>query len=125
MMREKVWPVAWLMLAAIIIGASIGLSARANATPAENDDTYLSTLSDLGVDYANTDAMVEAGHTICNLFGEGLTALSVINAVADAGWPATDAAYMTGAAVGSYCNEYGYLFDRPATSATYQLGAQI
>lgn len=31
MIREKFWPVAWLMLAAVIIGASIGLSARANA----------------------------------------------------------------------------------------------
>lgn len=33
-MREKVIPVIWLLLAAVIIGASIGFSARASALPA-------------------------------------------------------------------------------------------
>ena len=33
MMREKVIPVLWLMLASLIIGASIGFAARADATP--------------------------------------------------------------------------------------------
>ena len=35
MMREKVIPVLWLMLASIIIGASVGFAARADATPTD------------------------------------------------------------------------------------------
>ena len=32
-MKEKIGPILWLMVAALIIGASIGFSARANAAP--------------------------------------------------------------------------------------------
>lgn len=32
-MREKVWPYAWLGIAAVIVGGSIGLSAPADAAP--------------------------------------------------------------------------------------------
>ena len=34
-MRDKLIPVAWLMLASIIIGASVGFAARADATPTD------------------------------------------------------------------------------------------
>jgi len=36
MKRENIIPVLWLMLAAIIIGASIGFAGRADATPIDD-----------------------------------------------------------------------------------------
>jgi len=35
MIKEKIVPVLWLMLAALLIGSSIGFAARANASPEE------------------------------------------------------------------------------------------
>ena len=34
-MREKLIPVLWLMVASLIIGASVGFAARADATPTD------------------------------------------------------------------------------------------
>jgi hypothetical protein len=33
MIRERIVPVLWLLLAAVLIGVSVGLAARANAEP--------------------------------------------------------------------------------------------
>lgn len=107
--REKVIPIAWLMTAAVIIGASIGFSARADATPL--DDAYIETLDYFAVPYASEQQAITDGHEVCDLFDTGLNALGVINRMATAGRTQANAAHMTGAAVGAYCAEYGYLFD--------------
>ena len=44
MIRTKIVPVLWLLTAAVIIGASIGLAARANADPV---DDYTAANADL------------------------------------------------------------------------------
>jgi hypothetical protein len=38
MIREKIVPVLWLLLAAVMVGASIGLAVRASAQPYDPTD---------------------------------------------------------------------------------------
>lgn len=108
MIREKLVPVIWLMLAAIIIGASIGFSARANAQPGD-DLAYITTLDYFDVAYTTPAAVIELGHAVCTGLGRGLTPIGVITIAPDSGWNQTDAAHLVGAAIGAYCDEFSYL----------------
>lgn len=107
MIREKIGPIVTLMLAALIIGASIGLSARANAAPI--DDLYVETLDHFAVPYRDEHAAIELGHAICDSLDQGLTIAAVLDTAGSAGWNYVDAGHVTGAAIGAYCPEYGYL----------------
>ncbi|MGB0971437.1 MAG: DUF732 domain-containing protein [Mycobacterium sp.] len=87
-MRERIIPVLWLMTAAIIIGASVGLAARAEAAPVEQYST----------DNANA---------ICKALAER-PYLSTVRAVLDAivldtGWSDYDAGVVLGGAVREHC----------------------
>lgn len=97
-MRDKVIPVAWLMLASLIIGGSVGFAARANA------DGYLSDVEKAYV-YAYHDA-------VCLTLDEyptGAGVMGVVSAIMDDGFYADDAVDVINAAVGNYCDRHWQL----------------
>ena len=87
MMREKVIPVLWLMLASLIIGASIGFAARADATPTD-----------------------EAALAICEQYDDwGATRGTTVRMASQmftAGASTDEAAALFALAVTAYCPEY-------------------
>lgn len=87
MMREKIIPVAWLMLASVIIGCSVGFAARADASPID-----------------------EAALAICQQYDAvGATRGATVRMASqmfDAGLNSDQAAYLFMTAVTEYCPEY-------------------
>lgn len=91
MLREKVVPVAWLLSAAVLVGGSVGLAARANATPA--------------LDYAVTHAQ-----KVCRTLDK-YPSFAGIEGIADAivketGFGYYDAGMVIGLSVNNVCPEY-------------------
>ncbi len=86
-MRDKVIPVAWLMLAAVLIGGSIGFAARADATPID-----------------------EAALAICEQYDDwGATRGTTVRMASimfDAGLSTDDVGALFALAVTAYCPEY-------------------
>lgn len=87
MKRENIIPVLWLMMAAIIVGASVGFSIRADADPVD-----------------------EAALAVCNYYDAvGPTrggTLRIAQQMFDAGLSTDEAGDMFAVAVTAYCPEY-------------------
>ena len=100
--------VLWLMLAAVLIGASIGLAARANATPV--DDAFIAVIDNAGIGYPSEAYAIYTAHQVCAALVYGATpktvALQVLANNADDLTPYQAGAFV-GASIGAYCPEYG------------------
>lgn len=111
MIRDKLIPVLWLFCCAIIIGASIGLAARAGATPNE-DRAYIETLDAFAVPYPDKGTAIGIGQGVCAALDAGASVLQVVsNVVVHWDYSPSEAGYLTGAAIGAWCDEYAVLVD--------------
>lgn len=93
----------------VLTGAGIGWAAQADADP--NEWAYIAALDSEGIYYSSEAAAIDAGESVCEGLDAGLS-LRAIGAVAmNAGYSASDAGYILGAAVGAFCPEYSYLIE--------------
>lgn len=106
MIREKLVPVLWLMLAAVIIGASIGFSARANATPAD-DMAFLTAIDRQGISYSSATNVIASGRAMCDMLDSGTTLAQALDLVRQhSALTGSDAAFLVTLSVDTYCPEH-------------------
>jgi hypothetical protein len=74
-LQEKLIPVAWLFLAAVIVGAEVG-TAIAHADP-QQDATFLALASRHGMSWQSADSAIAQGHAVCQELWAGKPLLEV------------------------------------------------
>ncbi|WP_102142454.1 DUF732 domain-containing protein [Mycobacterium hubeiense] len=84
---------------------AIAFAAPASADTIDAvDDTFLTTLTNAGVSYADPTRTVELGQSVCPMLVEpGKSFASVASRVADNGIHPDMAAFFTGIAISMYC----------------------
>jgi hypothetical protein len=93
-------------LGAIVAAAFVGGIARADTL----DNAYLQTLDHFGVYYVSDAAAIELGHIICSGLDSGQTPHEIVMIGRRSGaYSLGDAEYIVGAAIGAYCDQYGYM----------------
>jgi len=101
-LRETAGPVITLLLCSVLIGACIGFSARANATPVD-DVAFLTTIDERGITYTSASKVIGAVHAVCDYLDLGYNLLTTINMVEENSQLGSDSAYFVGVSVGAYC----------------------
>ena len=107
MLRSKIIPLAWLLTAMLIIGAAVGVQARADTDDVQN---YLDALDSRGITHPRGEgSLVTAGQEICNYVGGGHTPMQAAEKLyyaTDSTIDSGDAGFIVGAAVANLCPEY-------------------
>lgn len=94
------------MLTAVLIGASIGLSARASGDVVE-DRAFLQTLDEFQVVYPSPGVALGWGQGVCSALDAGASVPQVMSGlVVYQDLRPSEAAHVTGAAIGSLCQDH-------------------
>lgn len=106
-LKYRLWG---LTVLAVLLITGIGVSARAAADPVD-DYAYLTTLDHFQVFYSSDEAAISVGHSVCDALDVGLTVTNIAMIAVRAGYTPSEGGYIVGAAIGAYCDEYGYLLE--------------
>lgn len=99
----KTW---WAAPTAVLVALGTP-SLTASASADDTDDAFLAALQQHGIVFANRDATITAGHSVCAGLDLGKSPTLVILTVRkNTNLSAHTAAYFFGAAVMSYCPQY-------------------
>lgn len=93
-------------VALVVLAVGLAAPAHADAT----DDAFIANLSTSGMNYGPPDKAIQVAKTVvCGTLNDnpGTSNADLISKVTSAtSWPAVNAAYFTGAAIGAYCPQY-------------------
>jgi hypothetical protein len=93
----------------------LGLAVLASAGPAGAstvDDTFLSVISDQGIEPPSAQEAIDVAHEVCWVIDDGGDLVDAISAVSDyTELDFEDSAFFVGASIASYCPEHEALID--------------
>jgi Protein of unknown function (DUF732) len=94
---------------------ALGLAALASAATAGatvTDDTFITVISEEGIEAPSAQDAISVAHEVCMVFDDGGDLLDAVTAVSDyteLGFE--DSAFFVGASIASYCPEHEALID--------------
>lgn len=100
MIREKVLPVAMLVVALFIPSYAVAIQARADAY---SDVAYLMLLDRAGITYGSASNAFDWAHTICQGLYDGVSRRDVVATVGAHGLVQSAAETLVAAAIDNYC----------------------
>ena len=95
--------------AALIVSPLLTSCASAGASSGA-EDRFIARLDDGGIHYSSEAQAIKTGHSVCKALDAGADLDTAIYEGSDAsGYSIHDTAYIVGASIRFFCDEYGYL----------------
>ncbi len=97
------------------VAAGMGLAALASAATAGAsvaDDTFITVITDQGIEPPSTDEAIGVAHDVCAMIDDGSDLFDTVTSVSDyTELEFEDSAFFVGAAIATYCPEHEALLD--------------